>query len=525
MNTPKKIVAAESLRLDVQVQIDARKDARERNRLGQFATPPSLALEITRQARALFRRSSGVRFLDPALGTGSFYSALRQTFPQSAIASATGVEIDPAFVRAATEIWHDNGLHIIPGDFTALTPPPDGERFNLVLTNPPYVRHHHLSQAMKMHLRKAVHRNLRQEVSGLAGLYCYFMLLCHRWMAEQGIAAWLIPTEFMEVNYGAALRTYLTTSVRLLRIHRFAASDVQFGDALVTSSVVFFEKRDPDIDAAAVAFSFGPSLENPAHTEEVTLSELRSSRKWTQFPRVVGNGGWSRCTVTLGDLFTIKRGLATGANSYFILPREEARKLGIPSAALRAILPSPRHLKRDTVEGDSDGYPKLDQPLALIDCRLPEEVIRRRFTRFWSYLDEGLSSGVHRGYLASRREPWYSQESRPPAPFLCTYMGRMGSRGNAFRFIRNESRATAANVYLLLYPKPPLAEVLRQRPALHAEVFRFLQNIDHRALVGEGRVYGGGLHKMEPRELARIAADDLCSSIDLGREPGQALLL
>jgi hypothetical protein len=45
--------------------------------------------------------------------------------------------------------------------------------------------------------------------------------------------------------------------------------------------------------------------------------------------------------LTFGDLFTIKRGLATGANDFFILPRKRAREIGIRSKFLK-----PHRLRR-----------------------------------------------------------------------------------------------------------------------------------------------------------------------------------
>ncbi len=130
--------------MSIQERLDAAKTAAERNRLGQFATPPNLALDIARYALGLWQsRTDAVSFLDPAIGTGSFYSALRQTFPPQAIADACGVEIDPPFADAAKRLWGASGLRIVPGDFTRLSP---DRLYNLILTNPPYVRHHHLDR-------------------------------------------------------------------------------------------------------------------------------------------------------------------------------------------------------------------------------------------------------------------------------------------------------------------------------------------------------------------------------------------
>lgn len=61
--------------------------------------------------------------------------------------------------------------------------------------------------------------------------------------------------------------------------------------------------------------------------------------------------------------------------------------------------------------------------------------------------------------------------------------------------------ATATNVYLMLYPKPAFAKALSGKPELHKKVWLALDRISDETLMAEDRVYGGGLHKLEPREL------------------------
>ncbi len=96
------------------------------------------------------------------------------------------------------------------------------------------------------------------------------------------------------------------------------------------------------------------------------------------------------------------------------------------------------------------------------------------------------------------------------APFVCTYIGRSDTkRGKPFRFILNHSNATAANVYLLLYPKPVLARAFAADPTLARNIWKLLDNIHMEDLLDEGRVYGGGLHKLEPNELANVKADGI----------------
>lgn len=58
----------------------------------------------------------------------------------------------------------------------------------------------------------------------------------------------------------------------------------------------------------------------------------------------------------------------------------------------------------------------------------------------------------------------------------------------------------------MLNPQNSLATMLRHHPARAEAVHALLGQITGHELRGEGRVYGGGLNKIEPSELARISA-------------------
>lgn len=483
----------EDIRLKLQAEIDASKKSTYRNEHGQYATPPSLSHSLLKYAKNLVG-DNDIKFFDPAFGTGSFYTAALNNFTNI---SGHAVEWDIDYYTAAKNIWSKNKeLKIVNADFTSLEP---SYKSNLVICNPPYSRHHHIDIGVKKRLKEEIRNRLSAEISGLSGLHIYFMLLSHSWIEENGLSIWLVPSEIVEVNYGKVIRNYLLNNVTLERIHFFEQQELQFSDALVSSCVIAFKKKKCT-ESHKVLITTG-DFDNPSVSKYLSVKELKKLNKWSKH-LLVNDSAEHVVSNTLGDLFTIKRGIATGDNNFFILDKEKAEKLEIPKIYLRNIVPSSRYLKDNIIELDDDGYLKTERKLVLLDIDLPMDIIKQKYSKLFDYLKYGEELGIHKKYLASRRSPWYSQEKRQPPAYFVRYMTREKSdKSSHMLFIKNNSDAVATNSYLMLYEKPKDPK-LTVRPNLNIWNY-FTQGIST-DLYRYGRTYGGGLIKFEPKELLKI---------------------
>jgi adenine-specific DNA-methyltransferase len=492
----------EDVRFSRQKEVDSSKSLAERNVLGQYSTPYVLARDIVSQALRFgnWTSSAPMSVIEPSCGSGVFLSALLDE-PEAPRFLFTGVEIDPAYSRICVELFGNSGIKIVTGDFFDYALSPSARNSgDLLVANPPYVRHHHIDFDLKSQLQERVNQELGIQVSGLSGLYLYFILLAHRVLREGAVASWLIPCEFLYTNYGRALREYMLTRVTLLRLHLFATDDLQFSDALVSSCVITYRKAPPAADAEFV-FTEGQFVADDSG-RAISNATLDYGSKWSFAP--IGDDADESGT-TIGDLFKVTRGIATGNNDFFIMEAEKALWLGLDEDVLTPILPGPRNLRVEIINADADGRPLIDKPRYLLSLDLPLEEIKVHYPAAYRYLKHGEEQGVPDGGLCKMRKLWYAQEKRQPPPFLVSYMGRTDSGGKkALRFFLNKSDAIATNGFLCLYPRPFLAARLKERSERREEIFELLNEISGTRIVSAGRHYGGGLKKIEPKELACV---------------------
>lgn len=460
-------------------------------------TPPELAQEIAAYALKLLG-DVPIDFGDPAVGTGAFFAALLKVGRRDSIKSAIGIDISQKQVEAARWRWKSKDMEVREGDYLHMGELPQR---NFILANPPYLRHQGIKADYKHELRERASLDIGIRVSALSGQYVYFILLSHKWMAPGAIAAWLIPSEFMQTDYGKALRYYFSKKVQLIRIHQFDNDNPQFENAEVLPCVVVFRNIVPTPDNKVI-FSLGGSLKSPNSTEKVGEDRLHPESKWRIQRRTIIER--DDTYVKLGDLFSVRRGIATGANSFFVLERDKAKELGIPDIALRPILPKAMNLSSDIVKRKKDGHPNVERQLCVLDSSLSEVEIAEKYPLMMQYLKKGRDEGVLNGYLVSRRSPWYKQEQREPAQFLCTYMGKAHAGKPAIRFIWNKSNAIATNTYLLLYPHTAILKLMKKKPAIAEAIFQLLKASSWQAVGEFSRQHAGGLSKIEPKELQEV---------------------
>lgn len=181
----------ENHRLTLQKELDAKKEQMERNRMGQFATPTVLAVDILRYAKEELGQGDKIRFIDPAVGTGSFYSALLTVLPKTRIGAAVGYEIDLHYGAPADKLWSGIGLNIYLEDFTRAKPPPDPEKYDLLICNPPYVRHHHIVNSEKQRLKTYTYESSGMELADWPDCIAILLVYAiHGWQKEAWRDGW-----------------------------------------------------------------------------------------------------------------------------------------------------------------------------------------------------------------------------------------------------------------------------------------------------------------------------------------------
>lgn len=487
-------MTTEEKRYSLQKRLDSEKNDKERNFLGQFSTPYLLAKDIVTYILSL-HNDNEIHFLEPAIGTGVFFSALSDIAKPI---KAIGFEIDEHYFRPTKELWSNHNIELIHANFFDI--PPKAE-YNVIIANPPYSRHHHIDNSTKKRLHALILNEYGLNISGLSGLYCYFLILSTRWLREDGLSCWLIPSEFLDVNYGSALKEFLCSKVELISIHKFNPTDLQFSDALVSSSIVTFRNSRPK--GQTVKFTTGSNILCPTTLNEMPVCDLDPKQKWntlfeTHYKADALTGK------SIGEYFKVSRGISTGNNAFFILSKEEAEKKNLPVEFLTPILPSPRNLHVDRITPDS----RVFDSYRLLSCQLPIDVVKTKYPHLYDYIVDGENKLLNKGYNCCRRTPWYLCERRTPAPIYMTYMGRGENAARMFRFILNETDSIVTNSYLMLYPRNKYKHCFSDR-SMAEKIWNVLNSIPKARLARCGRTYGGGLFKIEPKELESLIIPEL----------------
>ena len=448
-------------------------DALERRASGITLTPEWLVACMLASADA----PAYDTIVDCGAGTGRFALAAALACPR---AQVLAIEAHPEMLallrRRVAAAGLSERIRVIEGDFRTVTIPLRGRA--LFIGNPPYVRHHDVAPAWKHWYRQGIAaRGIT--ASQLAGLHAHFLLRAVQAMRPGDALCFVTAAEWLDNGYGAALRALCASDqTQVAGLWLADADDAVFDDALVSAAVLELQAQ-PSAVPAVVGRLASRRLQA---IRQVSPEALRGSDRWSEFAREqmpdVGSG------VPLGELFRITRGQVTGMNAAWVLPPDQA--LLPPSLVVPAVTRAREII--DGALGEAVGVASLKRV-----ARLPQdlgELTGRDHTLAQAFVQRARALGADQSYVARHRLPWHFLDLRPPPALLVSYMGR---RPPVFR--SNPYGLTYLNIAHGLFPRQPMAAALLDRIVAYLNAA-----VD----IYSGRVYGGGLVKFEPSDVARL---------------------
>lgn len=453
-----------------------------RKRFAQFFTPEAIADFM---ARWVLDGRKKADVLEPAFGLGAFSRSL---FKQNPKVRVVGYEADETIYNYAAENVAQAGSDVLLYNEDYLRASWK-DKYDGIICNPPYLKFHDYDNASLVPL---VNEQLGIRLNGFTNLYTLFLLKSISQLRDGGRMAYIVPSEFLNSDYGVEVKRALLRSGVLRHVVVVDFTQCAFDDALTTACILLCHK---DGSLSEVRFSHvsdvGQLQASLADYSAWAADQLKPETKWKQYYEGARSADY-RHLVPFSTFAKVSRGIATGANDYFTFRESKKELYGIPERCLmRCVCHSTDVHGLFFTDDDFQRLSHSDKAVYLFNGRADVEDEHVR-----GYISLGEETGADKRYLTASRKPWYAIENRKPSPIWVSVFNRKG-----LRFVRNMAGVSNLTTFHCVYDAGVVdIDVL----------FGYLvTNVAKEIFMDNSRQYGNGLVKFEPNDLNKGKAVDL----------------
>ena len=471
-----------------------------RKKFAQFFTPFPIA---DLMAKWILGNKKLKTVLEPAFGLGVISRAILN---QQENVEIKGFEIDNAIFENTKQYFEDTdnvNIHLQDYMYNDWQNKYDG-----IICNPPYFKFHDYDNK---NILKEIETNLKCKLNGFTNLYTLFLLKSIHQLSPNGRCAYIIPSEFLNSDYGKWVKAYLIKSKTLRHIIVIDFEENVFDDALTTASIILCAN---DNSTNRVQFSNIQSLQDLSKIDAIitdypnfsdtiltyNFSELNPEIKWKAYYQKQNSIKFKNL-VPFSTYAKVVRGIATGSNEYFTFNTSKAQEFGIEEQYLLPCICSAKDAKSSFfTTQDFEELKNSDKSVFLFNAK-KSTVATVAEGNIKKYIQKGEEEEINKRFLTASRTPWYSLENRKPAPIWVSVFNRTG-----LRFIRNEANISNLTSYHCIYPKQTNLFSDIDIDLLFAYL---LTDTAKQIFEDNSREYGNGLQKFEPNDLNKGMILDL----------------
>jgi adenine-specific DNA-methyltransferase len=484
---------------------------------GSFYTPPALSRFLIHHIFNNYSLDNDLNILEPSCGDGQFLMPLLK---EKVLSAHKNVQIDfldinKEELRKAEEVCTQNkrgekiNLHPINEDFLDFQEE-NRTRYSLIIGNPPYIKKNYLTQDQIEKCRE-IYNQAGLRLNNVKNIWPAFLLGSIMSLDENGILCFVLPSEFLQVNYTKELRNYILTQFH--RIEIFAFNQLIF-DGIEQDVIVFIGSKNTA--KQGLSFYQVGSLDD--------LKEIESSRKFNNVHRKTLDK-WTNYILSdeelkfvenlRKDLEPIKNycekvevGIVTAANKYFVVNEEVVKENNL-NHFVKTLIPK-GSFTRDRIRLTKQMVERIrisGKPVNFIHFN--DENPSNLDAHALEYIRKGEEQYLDKRFKCNLRKHWYH------VPSVWASDGMFIKRTHLYpRVLINDAGVYVTDSFYRINMKSnfKIADL----------VFSFYNTLTFVLAELEGRYYGGGVLELTPNEFKNLSIPfyESVSSYHLSRLEG-----
>jgi adenine-specific DNA-methyltransferase len=453
---------------------------------GSYYTPKYLAKFVSKRVMAHFEGRTFMSILEPSVGDGAFVEELSST--TNINIELTALDINQEELDKAFEKWNNQTSSFAKADFLEYS---EDKKYSAVIGNPPYVKKNRLTQK-QIELSKEIHHEESLTESSVKNLWATFLVKSSTLLVEDGILAFVLPSELLQVKFAEEIREYLKNQFE--RIEIFTFNDLMFECKGQDTIVLFAYKKAKSKGEFFVNITSKEELEEENFVLKNNDLLVSSKVKWTH--HFLSSDELSFIENLKKELKNVnhysdsKPGIVTAANKFFIIDKETEEQYKL-SKYTKPIIQKGLFVNGSVEFNDSD-IAELElkkYPTKLLQLNDADKISRK----LREYLKIGVQEEIPSRYKCRIRNNWYvipNISQKPDAFFF--------KRSHLYpKLLKNNSGAFVTDSAYKVE--------MRNGYDLNSFIYSFYNTLTLLLSELDGRYYGGGVLELVPSEFKSLS--------------------
>ena len=432
------------------------------------------------------------KVLEPSVGDGRFLDAFEK---EESIEKIVAVELIEEKVGQLKNRGYLEQVEIVADDFLDFAEK-TSEKYQLIIGNPPYINIKNMENNSK-EKAKEICEKFQLPNSLMQNMWVAFVLAAVSCLEREGTIFFVLPMEFLQVQYAEKIRLFLEEHFDTIHILSF--KERMFPKIEQESCLVYLTnefKNQPYIN-----FKIYAQLDSDYPYYCSKIQRNKPLKKWTN--AILSDEDIDLLNMIdskykkVSEVCEASPGIVTGANNEFILTKEQVEQLEchefvLPTIAKSIIVNGQFILTQDVVEKIGERGNRIYLlNLSHVDEKLLSKSLREYLTTIGEKQNAAEVKLKDR-YKCRNRKPWYG------VPIV--------RNGDLFFFKRYDKIPRICVNETDLYTTD-IAYNMRLDSAYDKEsmAFCFYNSLTLTQCEFYGRYYAGGVSELTPSEFKRLA--------------------